>query len=178
MKHIAILFLSLISLNFIFGQELSLVRPTNNFVSDNNNINFSWNANELSNPIYQIQISNNVNFTNLIYNEISFVSNVILNIDQSENQHLFWRVKDSLNNTYSNTRYLYLINLSSFNNVEVWLRSDSLIQSNDSISKWTNLGNANFTFLQNTDSRKQLLMQNVLNGYPSVFFFRGKGIKR
>ncbi len=177
MKHIAILFLSLISLNFIFGQELSLVRPTNNFVSDNNNINFSWNANELSNPIYQIQISNNVNFTNLIYNEISFVSNVILNIDQSENQHLFWRVKDSLNNTYSNTRYLYLINLSSFNNVEVWLRSDSLIQSNDSISKWTNLGNANFTFLQNTDSRKPLLMQNVLNGYPSVFFSGGKELK-
>ena len=170
MKKIILAFYCIICSYYVFCQELSLVSPSNNVSLTNQQVIFNWNKSISTNSIYKLQISPDSNFNLIAIDTLTSLNNITLNLSHLTNQHLYWRVEDTSSNNISNIRYFYCLDFSAYPNVPVWLKSDSVLKSNDTIIEWYNLGDTNFHFIQNNISRRPTYINSSLNNYPSVNF--------
>lgn len=170
-------FVVIVFLNFsflLYNQELSLISPKFNSVQDIGTINFLWNKAKAPNSLYKIQVSDDYSFNNLIVDSLILSNEISLDLSNNVNTHLLWRVKDSLTNTFSESRSLYIIDLQLYSNLKVWLKSDSVVLDNGNVSEWKNLASSNYINFEQVDPVKQpSFVLNSFAGYPSVQFNGG-----
>jgi len=170
LKIILLLFLMIIKF-YCFGQQnLTLVYPNNNYISQYKTIIFKWNKiNNTQN--YNILISNKNDFSNIIYQNT--VSNNSDTVSLNSYGLYYWKIK-SLNSNWSKTRSFYIFIPTVIENIKLWVSADSGISlENNLVTSIKDLSNNNNNPTQNISSKKPLYIDNygaVFNNKPIIYF--------
>ena len=156
-----------------FSQDISLVYPKNNFVTNKVHF-FKWN--KISNVnYYTIQFSQDAELTN------SFSHNVDTHFFSVNNELSlgvwYWRVTaidSNGNNHQSSINKLTLFSPTQLSSLSLWLNADSLINvnANNEINSWGDLSLNSFQAIQNNASNKPLLNSNdpLMNSLTTISF--------
>ncbi|WP_165366192.1 PKD domain-containing protein [Brumimicrobium glaciale] len=168
-KYIILALLLCLINGAILGQEQPIF-PKNDHVFENEEIQFEWNS-SLGAIDYHIQIADDLNFTAITtdvnnINSLSYLSQSLVG-----NNIYYWRVKAD-NGNWSAPRSFTIVDYSSWTDLKVWLKADSVeVEPNNYISAWYDyLGNHDFTMP--TASRQPLIKDNVkrLNSHSVIEF--------
>jgi len=136
---------------------LTILSPKNGVVVNKNNINFSWCTNSVDGN-YQVQVSDNAQFSNIIYDTITSNTSIFTSIPT--NGSLFWRIRIiGTNYTSGWTGAISFINFSPINNdLLLWFSAEDISAP---------IGSA-FTFWQDKSVNANNAVQNSVSEQPTV----------
>ena len=125
-KKILIIFLFFILFQQLKSQPLSLIYPTDNFITSDTSITFEWNNVDTYNT-YNIQIDTNANFSQILIDSNGILSNSILIDNLTVGKMYYWRVRglDGVDSTnWSNARNFIIFSPKSLSGLSLWLKAD------------------------------------------------------
>jgi PKD repeat protein len=143
-KILALKMISLLVLisHFTFQSNLvnaqyvpDLIFPHDNEVTNSSTISFLWNKDVYANLIYQIQISDNINFNSTLTDELVTNNSITINGLSNYGQMHYWRVRSingPLNSNWSTVRSFLLFTPQSISGLTVWLDPNSGVVLNGS----------------------------------------------
>jgi PKD repeat protein len=174
--------------NYPLPENLSMVSPYDNYniSSANAIITFSWNTSTNTN-YYSLQLSDNIDFNNIIFDSITINNNINLNLNYNLDT-IFWRVisyNPCLENVNSETRLITALKPSDAISNKLWLSSDSVLTNNNKVSIWYDQSGNENNLTQNNASfqpdliccatninNKPVISFDGLNDYMSVDFLQ------
>jgi hypothetical protein len=172
------IFLITICLNnfFIHSQSFTTINPKFNQVFSNQQPFFRWNS--YPNAIqYLLEITQSPNFSSGIISN-STTSNSFNYTSFLPYNDWYWRVKaitatDTILSNISRFSVFLPNNLSE--NV-LWLNAESgiVLDANNKLSSWLDQSGSGFSFNQNIDSKKPIVVSNALNNRPAIQFSGGQ----
>lgn len=165
-----LIFVSVAGLSF--AQPLSGILPKNQSNLDDFNVTFQWNIapNTLN---YKVMVASNNTFTNN-YTESPLTNLTTWSSFVPTQGNYFWRVKSytandsSLSPTYTFSYFTPGI----LNSTSLWLKADAGITQdvNNKVQQWTDLSVNGYVMNQNLASKRPVVANNSVNGYPSISF--------
>lgn len=150
--------------------QVSLLKPFNEYVTIDDNIEFRWNSISSADH-YELSYSEFEDFAGA--NELQLIEtqfNVTLPLGK-----YFWRVRYFESQTgyseWSSIRNFTVIDIAAIGSLGLWLRADELVTADASnrVSSWGSTGSA-YNLTQATASLQPELVNNSINGYPSLYF--------
>ncbi|PWH85326.1 PKD domain-containing protein [Brumimicrobium oceani] len=167
-KIIVLFFITFIS-TLSLTQGL-LVYPKDSTVYNKTEIQLEWNGNVGANS-YHLQVSDNLNFINLVVNNNSLTSLSYLAQNFIPNNIYYWRIKPN-NGTWSNTYSFTLIDFTTWSELEFILDPDSvLLDANGRVEKWKDLSANGYIFKQVDLSKRPIQNSNPNLGNHKTLSF-------
>ncbi|MFM7566125.1 MAG: PKD domain-containing protein, partial [Flavobacteriales bacterium] len=156
----------------LHAQPLSAIVPQNQSAIVNLNVSFLWNS--APNAInYKVTLATNATFTSN-YTESPLVNTPSWNHIVSNPGLYFWRViaynaiDSSLSPTYTFTQFTPANSV----NTSLWLKADAgiVLDASNKVQQWNDLSNNGYLITQSNATKRPTLVNNVVNGYPSLAF--------
>lgn len=159
-------------INFSNAQPLSGILPKNGSNVNTFTINFQWNSDPGA-LNYRVMLASNNNFTSN-YSESPLINLTNWSTFVPSQGTYFWRIKaytanDSmLSPTYTFTYFTP----GSLNSTTLWLKADAgvTLDANNKVQQWSDLSVNGFLLNQNVAAKRPTIVNNSVNGYPSLGF--------
>jgi len=159
----------------VFSQELSPVYPLNNFITSDSLIKFTWNTTNQNGYSYDMQISTDTSFNNIVA-EYNLLSDNYLDIDSFNiNKKYFWRIRAFNGTNYSNWNKhvcFTIYNPNNINTIGLWLNADSsnITFESGKVKMWKDLSFNNNNLYQNDISLQPSWEDSIINNKPCISF--------
>jgi hypothetical protein len=164
--------LVLFSPSFAKSQAPTLVWPKHDMLIYNNEISFRWNISPNSTN-YNLQVATTIEFTEIILDQFT-VGNTLDTALDLANDYYFWRIISSNDHNNTDTSFINsfrFFDLSSIENLTLWLASDSLVTTiDDKVSHWADLSGNEYHAIQNSSSNRPEIINNSIAGKPAIKF--------
>lgn len=170
-----ILLFFLITLKFFAtGQIVSLISPSNNYISDSTYVQFQWNIVAAASS-YDLQIASDSLFTSNVVNVNGITTNKKNYSLAQSNAKYFWHVRYYDGSTYSSWssyRKLLVFRPSDISGLTVWLRADKGVsQLSGRISSWLDKSSNSYSAVQGTSAKQPYqTTPEKLDGLKSVYY--------
>lgn len=131
----------------------------------------AWNSHD-SIRNYLVQVSKNINFSNIEFTKQITNATTIKDIPLS-NGKKYWRVIVSNGQAAdtTDTSCFNIFSVSKIDSLNLWIRADSAVQlTNGKVSMWGDLSDSIADLTQTSPSKQPDLILNELNGFPVVSF--------
>ncbi|MFH0895776.1 MAG: hypothetical protein V2A54_15180, partial [Bacteroidota bacterium] len=173
MKRTLVLVVFVLKILFLQAQQVSLVAPSNQLVTEDTVVQFVWNKIP-SAQSYQIQISTSPAFTSFISNQSGITDHrYSYTFNQNRNTY-YWRVRSFDGVTYnlwSVIRSMDIFSPASLDSVVLWLRADSgLILSGPNITQWKDQSGKGNDATQATSLSRPVLDTTYLKNTNTLTF--------
>src|SRR5258706_3298577 len=157
----------------LFGQNASLVYPSDNVVLSDTNVSFMWNYDPAA-VRYEFQLSLDAGFTLMAdSNSFIYITTHAYSVPHA-GQTYYWRVRYFNGITYSGwspVRTFTFFDPSEISGLKLWLRSDTGITLNSgNVSQWNDLSGFGNHAGQTDTSAKPALISNAINNLPALRF--------
>lgn len=154
------------------AQPLSAIVPQNQSAIVNLNVSFLWNS--APNAInYKVTLATNATFTSN-YTESPLVNSPSWNHIISTPGQYFWRViaYSAIDSTLSPTYTFTNFSPANSVNTSLWLKADAgvILDASNKVQQWNDLSNNGYLISQNNATKRPTIVNNVVNGYPSLAF--------
>ena len=159
----------------INSQPLSLVWPPNDFITEDTSITFIWNCDTNLNALYEFQIFNDSNLSNLIFTDSILFENKFKYDSLQSCTFYWWRIRSKNNNSYSLWSDLFkfrVFDLRCIDSLKLWLRADKGIikDSLNNISLWIDQSQNNMNAYQTNSNFQPKFLDSAYNDNPSIKF--------
>ena len=154
------------------AQPLSGILPKNQSNLSNFNVSFQWNS--APNAVnYRVQFASNNTFSSN-YSESPLTNLTMWSSFVPTQGTYYWRVKAYTANDsiYSPTYSFSYFTPSNLNSTSLWLKADAGVtpDANNKVQQWTDLSANGYVMSQNLAAKRPSVLNNSLNGYPSISF--------
>jgi PKD repeat protein len=171
MAKVITIIITLLTSLFLSAQ-ITTVFPKNNSYLPYSNVNFSWNI--VPNSInYSLIIANDIEFNDII-EHIDGIVDTEININLSIPKKYHWKVRFYDGLTYSDwskVSFFEIYTPESLSNHCIFrLNADSVFHNSNVIDTLYNYANNSYFAFQSITSAKPILIDNAINGRPTVRF--------
>jgi PKD repeat protein len=145
--------------------------PKSKSVVIENTVLIKWGF-EISSNFYDLQISKDSTFGNIILQSITSDRHFVFTNATISGKY-FWRVKPTTSNQYLSFYSFERFFLNSINNISIWLDAENSLQldASNKISSWDDRsGNSNHFIQPNSSERPSIIVENKLNNRHVVSF--------
>jgi PKD repeat protein len=153
--------------------NFNLLNPANGYISSSSaTITFTWSKSNNAQS-YLLQLSTDSLFVNIVQAS-GGITGTATSLSNIPANNYYWRVL-AINicgqQTIGEYRKLTILNISATPDIELWLRSDSLLHDSAGyISIWNNIIDTGISLKQPSTIQRPLLVGNILNGKPVIRF--------
>lgn len=154
------------------AQPLTAIIPQNHSTAINFNINFQWNP--YPNAVnYKVEMATNLGFS-INYSESGLLNNTAWSTFMANQGTYYWRVKAyTLNDSTLSPTYSFSYFMPSGSQyTSLWLKADAglVLDASNKVQQWNDLSANNNLFTQNNSTKRPTVVNNAVNGYPSLGF--------
>lgn len=159
-----------------FAQPLSGISPKNQSNLNSFNVSFQWNSapNALN---YRVEFASNSTFTSN-YSQSPLINITSWSSFVPTQGTYYWRVKGYTANdsTCSPTYTFTYFTPSTLNSTSLWLKADAGVtpDASNKVQQWTDLSANGYIMSQNVAAKRPTVVNNAVNGYPSIGFSGGQ----
>ncbi len=171
-KHtLYLLLISMLATFNVFSQYLSPVNPLVNQVIPYYSIDFAWNIHPDAST-YHITVASDSDLGSILFDE-EVITNTLTHEITGEDT-CYWNIvayNGSEIIMVSDTIMFVVFSPLIFSGVQVWLNGDDVeADVNNKVAVWNDKSDNAFSFVQDDDAKKPVLLSNGLNDFPSLQF--------
>lgn len=154
-----------------FGQEVSLVQPEGEFISQDTIVLLEWNTNDNA-VSWHLQIATDSHFLNIIHDNFS-LTNTNENVDL-DYDHYYWKVRynDGANySDWSDSSSFYVFDCTKLSSIIMNLNTDSVHLTNDSlVSVCYDQSGLEKNAYQTSEVQRPIYRDSVIFNQPALYF--------